>query len=105
MTVDQLEANGYVERVADPYDRRAKLVRLTEHGWNAFFALNRVLDDIDRELVAALGEQKMRSLREAVTDAVRALQSPIEPRARRRPRSPKPRSNPTSRRTHLDGSP
>src|SRR5215467_15194486 len=31
--VDDLETLGYVERVPDPADRRAKLVRLTTRGW------------------------------------------------------------------------
>lgn len=30
--VDQMEASGYVERVQDPTDRRARLVRLTPRG-------------------------------------------------------------------------
>jgi DNA-binding MarR family transcriptional regulator len=31
--VDYLEAHGYIERVPDPSDRRAVLVRRTERGW------------------------------------------------------------------------
>ncbi len=31
--VDYLEPRGYVERVPDPADRRGKLLRLTERGW------------------------------------------------------------------------
>jgi DNA-binding MarR family transcriptional regulator len=31
--VDALERLGYVERLPDPVDRRAKQVRLTERGW------------------------------------------------------------------------
>lgn len=30
--VDKLTAHGYVERIPDPTDRRARLVRLTDHG-------------------------------------------------------------------------
>src|SRR3982074_2425673 len=31
--VDYLQERGYVERVPDPSDRRATLIRLTERGW------------------------------------------------------------------------
>lgn len=33
--VDGLERGGYVERLPDPTDRRAKRIRLTERGWAA----------------------------------------------------------------------
>ena len=33
--VDHLQAGGYVERVSDTTDQRAKVVRLTERGWSA----------------------------------------------------------------------
>lgn len=47
--VDQLERAGYVERVADPRDGRAKLVRLTVRA--------RVIGDLaDAEVTRALGE-------------------------------------------------
>jgi len=41
-TIDQLEAAGYVERVPDPTDGRAKIIGLSERGWRA----RRVLDEI-----------------------------------------------------------
>ena len=40
--VDDLEAMGYVKRVPDPTDRRAKLVRLTERG----LSVERVVRDV-----------------------------------------------------------
>jgi DNA-binding MarR family transcriptional regulator len=33
--IDTLEARGYVERIPDPADRRAKLICYTPHGWDA----------------------------------------------------------------------
>ena len=33
--VDALERGGYVERIADPVDRRVKQIRLTARGWAA----------------------------------------------------------------------
>src|SRR5258708_514701 len=31
--VDYMEKRGYVERIPDPVDKRAKIVRLTARGW------------------------------------------------------------------------
>jgi DNA-binding MarR family transcriptional regulator len=47
--VDQLEAAGYVERVADPRDGRAMLVRLTPHA-------RAIGDAADAEVARALAE-------------------------------------------------
>ena len=47
--VDQLERAGYVVRVADPHDGRAKLVRLTQRA-------RAVGDAADAEVARALGE-------------------------------------------------
>jgi DNA-binding MarR family transcriptional regulator len=44
--VDDLEALGYVARVADPIDRRAKLVRLTERG--------RSVEQVVRDVIARM---------------------------------------------------
>src|SRR6266571_4774291 len=40
--VDYMEQHGYVERVADSTDRRAKLVRLTLRGWEVHEAANAI---------------------------------------------------------------
>jgi len=44
-----LVERGYVERVPDPVDRRAKLVRLTESGREVVLAAIGVIDEIERE--------------------------------------------------------
>src|SRR5687768_10652898 len=46
--VSDLERMGYVERVPDPADGRAKIIRLTEHGWDGQRAATRIFDDIER---------------------------------------------------------
>src|SRR6266511_3232449 len=46
--VADLERLGYVERVPDPDDRRAKIIRLSERGWDAARAALRILADIAR---------------------------------------------------------
>lgn len=61
--VDQLEEAGYVERVTDPTDARAKLVRITEHGRRAFEVARPVQDAIEAEWEAHLGVEATAELR------------------------------------------
>jgi DNA-binding MarR family transcriptional regulator len=61
-----LEARGYVERVPDPNDGRAKIIRLTERGREAQ-AIGRVLiEDIERDWAERFGAEHMAALREAL---------------------------------------
>jgi DNA-binding MarR family transcriptional regulator len=53
--VDDLAGLGYVERVADPSDRRAKLIVLTDLGFETLQAAFDTILDIEAELVGALG--------------------------------------------------
>ncbi|MFB7717337.1 MarR family winged helix-turn-helix transcriptional regulator [Nocardia sp. NPDC056100] len=64
--VDQLERAGYVERVPDPTDGRARLVRLSERGRRMAEFGNEVSASIEREWAAHLGERRMGQLREAL---------------------------------------
>lgn len=63
-----LEAHGYVERVPDPADRRAKLVRLTRRGRAAIPIALAAIADIEREWTRRLGGQRMSQLRELLRD-------------------------------------
>ncbi|MFF0489029.1 MarR family winged helix-turn-helix transcriptional regulator [Nocardia sp. NPDC004068] len=65
--VDQLERAGYVERVPDPSDGRARLVRLAERGERARRVANDEAAAVQREWAAHLGVQRMRQLRDALT--------------------------------------
>ncbi|HEV8555984.1 MAG TPA: MarR family transcriptional regulator [Actinophytocola sp.] len=65
--VDQLEKAGYVQRVPDPTDGRARLVRIAERGATAAALANRVAADIEAEWTEHLGAQHMRQLRRALT--------------------------------------
>ncbi len=73
-TVNRLEEAGYVERVPDPADGRAKVICLTERGW----ALRRVADEImasmEEECVRQLGEQRMRQFKDLMKDVSRVLE-------------------------------
>jgi DNA-binding MarR family transcriptional regulator len=61
--VDALEARGYVERVADPTDGRARLVRFTERGWQQVHAALEILGDIEDEWAELLGRDRFAQLR------------------------------------------
>jgi DNA-binding MarR family transcriptional regulator len=71
--VNELERLGYVERVADEADGRAKLVRPTAKGHAAVAEARRVAAEIEAEWAALLGEERMDELRgllEALHDAL-----------------------------------
>ena len=59
-TVNQLEAAGYVERVSDPTDGRAKIIRLTQRGWEGRRVADEIIASIEHECVRQLGEERMR---------------------------------------------
>ncbi|MQY11515.1 hypothetical protein SRB5_16340 [Streptomyces sp. RB5] len=65
--VDQLEKTGYVTRVPDPTDRRARLVRGTAKAWAAKETADAVVAGAEREWEAHLGKRRMKQLREALT--------------------------------------
>jgi DNA-binding MarR family transcriptional regulator len=64
--VDSLERVGYVERVPDPTDGRARLVRLTARGWRVIAVARAHEQVVEREWEAHLGPRRMRQLREAL---------------------------------------
>ena len=61
--VDQLEAAGYVERVPDPSDARARLVRLTEHAHDVQAVARAEERAIEAEWVAHLGVRDLEAMR------------------------------------------
>lgn len=65
--VDQLERAGYVERVPDPTDARARLVRVSERGALAIPIAAAEVARVEAEWEAHLGKQRTRQLREALT--------------------------------------
>jgi DNA-binding MarR family transcriptional regulator len=69
--LDGLEAEGIVERIADPADARGKYVRYTEKGLLALRDGDRVKQDIERRYIARLGPDRFAAL----MDALRALDS------------------------------
>jgi DNA-binding MarR family transcriptional regulator len=65
--VDQLARAGYVQRVPDPTDARARLVRITEHAVAAIAVAAAVVDAVEAEWTEYLGERRMSQLRQALT--------------------------------------
>jgi DNA-binding MarR family transcriptional regulator len=61
--VVHLERLGYVERVPDPSDRRAKLVRATPRGKQLYAIAREVVAEIEADWTKRLGKAKMRQLR------------------------------------------
>ena len=71
--VAHLERHGYVERVPDPSDRRAKLVRATARGAEIYAIAREVVAELEDEWTRALGKAKMRQLRELLRELNAAL--------------------------------
>ena len=71
--VAHLETHGYVERVADPGDRRAKLVRATDRGRDVYTIARELMAEVDTHLTERLGEAKLRRLRALLAELDAAL--------------------------------
>lgn len=66
--VEQLERAGYVQRIADPADARARLVVLAERGREVQQVARRQERAIERTWTRHLGAERMRELGEALVD-------------------------------------
>jgi DNA-binding MarR family transcriptional regulator len=66
--VIHLERHGYVERVPDPADRRAKLVRSTAKGEELYAIAREVVAEIEAEWTSRLGRQRIALLRELLEE-------------------------------------
>lgn len=72
--VDELVLMGLLERVPDPADARAKLVRFSRRGRRGLVEGLGVLAELEDELRAATGEARMRALHDALAAVVAALE-------------------------------
>ena len=66
--VTDLEELGWVERIPDPADRRAKLVRLTAQGQEVQGAARATFAEIEAEWAARIGKKKVAALRAALEE-------------------------------------
>jgi DNA-binding MarR family transcriptional regulator len=72
-TINQLEAAGYVERVPDPADGRAKIIRLTERGWEGRRVADEIIASIEHECAQELGEERIRQFEALMKDVSSVL--------------------------------
>lgn len=68
--VEELVGFGVLERVADPTDGRAKLIRFREDGPHTLVEGMRLLRGVDAQLEAALGPEAVSQLREQLAALV-----------------------------------
>ena len=76
--VDDLESLGYVERVPDTIDRRAKVVRLTPRGRAVEETVRGVIRKMEEDWAARMGQEEYQHL----TRLLRTLISLLEPVSR-----------------------
>ena len=71
--VSELERLGYVERTPDPGDGRAKLVVLTERGWQAIAVARAALAEMEASWDAHLGRRRSEAFHAALADIAELL--------------------------------
>ncbi len=67
-----LERCGYIDRLPDPADRRARLITLTERGWEAVDAGLSIIAEIESAWAHDLGADRHRALTEALAEVADA---------------------------------
>jgi DNA-binding MarR family transcriptional regulator len=75
LAVDELEVRGYVRRVQDPTDARAKLVRLTAKGRRCASECRRVVQSMETRTRRTLGVRRY----DVVRGALEELATGVEP--------------------------
>jgi DNA-binding MarR family transcriptional regulator len=68
--VDHLDRSGYVERVEDPGDQRAKVVRLTSRGRIASRAVRAAVRDVECDWARRVGPEHVEQLRSILRELV-----------------------------------
>ncbi len=74
--VAYLEQQGYLERLPDPNDRRARIVRRTERGLAVERTARASIQRLDEEWTRRLGPERMGLFRELLTDLVAVVEAP-----------------------------
>jgi DNA-binding MarR family transcriptional regulator len=68
LVVDDLEGRGYVRRVSDPEDGRAKVVKLTAHGRRCAAESRRAAQALESQTRRLLGDRRYETLRETLEE-------------------------------------
>jgi len=71
--VDDLERLGIVERRPDPSDGRAKLICLTEAGWEAMRTARRIIAEIEAEYADHVGSERFEDAAQTLNALLAAL--------------------------------
>jgi DNA-binding MarR family transcriptional regulator len=66
--VDDLAARGYVERIPDPADKRAKLICLTDRGREAQTFGFSLFGEVEKRWMERYGRERIEALRETLED-------------------------------------
>ena len=89
--VDEVERLGYVERIPDPTDSRAKIVRFSARGHRLMASGVEIGELIQRQYAKLIGRERLRLLHDTLEELRHRLRdSPARSppaRSRRRPRS------------------
>jgi DNA-binding MarR family transcriptional regulator len=72
--VDHLEENGYLQRVPDPADQRAQIIRITPRAKQFDEAVETVIDELHATWAGGMGKAKFKQLRDLLGDLVGVLQ-------------------------------
>lgn len=72
--IDYLETAGYVARLPDPDDRRAKIVQLTEKGREVRQTAVQIIHQVESEWAELIGSEQMANLRQMLEGLVTALE-------------------------------
>ena len=70
LLVDEMETRGYVRRVPDPEDGRAKIVRLTARGRRYVAEARRAVAAIEQRARRELGERRYEALRSSLDELI-----------------------------------
>lgn len=71
--VDDLQRLGIVERRPDPSDRRAKLICLTDAGWEAMGAARAALAEIEADYARRVGARRFEQAAQTLDALLRSL--------------------------------
>jgi DNA-binding MarR family transcriptional regulator len=69
--VDDLERLGYLRRIPDPSDRRAKLIMFTERGLSALETAFAAINGVERRLARLVGRDRLDELQELLEQVIR----------------------------------
>jgi DNA-binding MarR family transcriptional regulator len=71
--VNDLQRLGIVERRPDPSDGRAKLICLTDAGWEAMRTARRIISEIEADYADLVGSKRFEATAQTLDELLRAL--------------------------------